>query len=158
MEFKQTHMLADEVCEAALEQIRWGGDLCCLRCNSNRIRRLTSLGKSGKPRKLFWCHDCHYQFSVTVGTPFEDSHIPLSKWFWAIHRISSTGNPVSARQIERKLSIAYESAWTMRRRTIVAWENDRKFCEKIARFYVDQIEMDGLSRNATPGRLTSSDN
>lgn len=140
MEFKKTQMLADEVCETALEKIRWGSDLCCLRCGSIRIKRLTSLGKSGKPRKLFWCHDCHYQFSVTVGTPFEDSHISLSKWFWTIFRMSSSGSPLSARQIERRLSLAYESAWTMRRRTMAAWENDPEFCRKIARFYLDHLE------------------
>ena len=100
--------------------------LDCLRCSGPRIRRLEVLGKSGKLRKLYWCLDCEYQFSATVGTVFHDSHLPLSVWFTAIRMTVSTPTLATARIFQRDFGITYESAWNLKQRiqTILSEEGD----------------------------------
>src|SRR5438132_7329013 len=67
-----------------------------------------------KPRKgLYKCKGCRKPFTVTVGTIFEDSHIPLNKWVIAIYMMCSSKKGVSAHQIHRMLSVTYRSAWFM---------------------------------------------
>src|SRR6185437_8242355 len=71
-----------------------------------------------KPRKGLWkCAGCRKQFTVTVGTIFEDSHIPLHKWLLAIHLVCASKKGVSAHQLMRMLDIKqYKSAWFMAHR------------------------------------------
>jgi DNA-directed RNA polymerase subunit RPC12/RpoP len=71
-----------------------------------------------KPRKGLWqCAGCRKQFSVTVKTVFEDSHIPLHAWLYAIHLMSSSKKGISAHQLMRNLGIRqYKSAWFMAHR------------------------------------------
>ena len=72
----------------------------------------------GRVLGLYRCHDCRQhktkdQFTVTVGTIFEDSHIPLSKWLLAITLMCSSKKGMSAHQLHRMLGITYKSAWFM---------------------------------------------
>src|ERR1041384_1036603 len=71
-----------------------------------------------KPRKGLWaCAGCRKQFTVTVKTVFEDSHIPLHVWLYAIHLMSSSKKGISAHQLMRNLGIKqYKSAWFMAHR------------------------------------------
>src|SRR5207245_7305275 len=71
-----------------------------------------------KPRKgLYQCAGCRKQFSVTVKTIFEDSHIPLHKWLLAAHLMSSSKKGISAHQLMRNLELkSYRSAWFMAHR------------------------------------------
>src|SRR5712692_8463182 len=71
-----------------------------------------------KPRKGLWqCAGCRQQFSVTVKTIFEDSHIPLHKWLLAIHLLCASKKGMSAHQLMRMLDIKqYKSAWFMAHR------------------------------------------
>jgi len=71
-----------------------------------------------KPRKGLWkCAGCKKQFTVTVKTIFEDSHIPLHKWLLAIHLLCSSKKGISAHQLMRNLGIRqYKSAWFMAHR------------------------------------------
>jgi transposase-like protein len=57
--------------------------------------------------------DCRKQFTVTVGTPFERSKVPLSKWLMAAYLLSSSRKGVSARQLHRTLGVTYKTAWRM---------------------------------------------
>ncbi|HEY6329321.1 MAG TPA: IS1595 family transposase [Blastocatellia bacterium] len=101
----------EDLCVRHLEQVRWPDGLSCIRdgCNSRRIMRFTAKGKTGKVRHLYECADCRYQYSVTTGTLFHNSHMPLNKWFIAIHMVSG-GSPVSARDLQRRLKINYRTA------------------------------------------------
>ena len=71
-----------------------------------------------KPRKGLWkCKPCKKQFTLTVGTIFEDSHIPLHKWLLAIHLLCASKKGMSAHQLMRMLDIKqYKSAWFMAHR------------------------------------------
>ena len=72
-------------------------------------------GKSARPG-LYYCGDCKGQFTVTVGTIFERSKIPLSKWWMAIHLVASSKKGISAHQLHRMLGVTYQTAWFMEHR------------------------------------------
>jgi transposase-like protein len=94
----------DAECRAYLEELRWPKGVTCPRCQSQAISRI-------KARKMFDCDGCRYQFSVTAGTIFHDSHLPLPKWFMAIFLITESKKGMSARQLKRLLKVSYKTAW-----------------------------------------------
>ena len=122
----------EEKCIAHFEKVRWPKEITCPRCNSTRIMKFKADGKTGKERSLYECVDCHYQYSVTTGTIFHNSHLPLTKWFLAIYLICSSKKGVSAKQLQRQLSTSYETAWYMAHRIRIAMQEDEDFCQKFA--------------------------
>jgi transposase-like protein len=62
-------------------------------------------------RRMFDCDGCRYQFSVTAGTLFHDSHLPLPKWFLAIFLMCESKKGTSANQLKRMLKVSYKTAW-----------------------------------------------
>src|SRR5262249_49012749 len=68
-------------------------------------------------RKGLWkCGACREQFTVTVGTVMEDSHIPLNKWLYAFHLLCASKKGMSAHQLHRMPGVTYKSAWFMAHR------------------------------------------
>src|SRR5689334_5570806 len=94
----------DAECRAYLEELRWPNGVECPRCQSTSISRI-------KARKVFDCDKCRYQFSVTAGTIFHDSHLPLPKWFLAIFLVTESRKGMSALQLKRLLKVSYKTAW-----------------------------------------------
>lgn len=123
---------SEEKCIAHFEEVRWPEGLKCIRCGGTRIMKFKAKGKTGKERHLYECVDCRYQYSVTTGTVFHDSHLPLTKWFLAIYLICSAKKGVSAKQLQRQLSTSYETAWYMAHRIRLAMKEDEDFCLKFA--------------------------
>ncbi len=101
----------EEICVCFLETLRWPNGVECLKCQSKRISRITSKGKTGKPRFVYECLQCGNQFSVKSGTLFHDSHIPLTKWFMAIAVICQAKKGISANQVGRTIGVSTKSAW-----------------------------------------------
>lgn len=97
-----------------LERIRWGKEPVCPHCGVVGGHYALE-GKAHRPG-LWKCKDCRQQFSVTVGTVFESSKIPLNKWLLAVHLMSASKKGVSAHQMHRMLGITYKSAWFMAHR------------------------------------------
>src|SRR3989442_692737 len=91
-------------CRAALEALRWPGGVACPRCQSKTVYRVLARGQ-------FDCDSCRYQFSVTSGTIFHDSHLPLWKWLLAIYLMLESKKGMSANQIRRTLAVSYKTAW-----------------------------------------------
>lgn len=112
------HFSDEDAARELLEQMRWGGNPTCPHCGGLEPYRLTPKATSKKPGRkgLYKCKACRKQFTVTVGTVFEDSRIPISKWLLAIHLISSSKKGMSAHQIHRMLGISYKAAWFMMHR------------------------------------------
>ncbi|MGH9684859.1 MAG: IS1595 family transposase [Candidatus Acidiferrales bacterium] len=92
-------------CREQLKRLRWPEGVICPRCKSKTISRLFTQSK-------FECSDCEYQFSVTAGTIFNDSHLPLTTWFLATLLICESKKGMSACQIQRTLGLgSYKTAW-----------------------------------------------
>ena len=108
---------ADEAREF-LEQKRWPNGAICPHCGATEVYRLQAKTESISPvRKGVWkCKMCRKQFTVTIGTIFEDSHIPLHKWLMAIYLLCSSKKGMSTHQLHRNLGITYKSAWFMAHR------------------------------------------
>jgi transposase-like protein len=97
-----------------LESLRWPNGPICPHCGGlNNAVRLA--GPSTRPG-LLKCRDCRKQFSVTVGTVFERSKIPLTKWLAATSLMASSKKGISSHQIHRTLGVTYKTAWFMTHR------------------------------------------
>ncbi len=94
----------DDTCREALEKLRWPDGVECPRCQSKSIR-------NSYTRDQYDCASCGYQFSVTVGTIFHDSHLPLKKWFVAVYLMIESRKGMSANQLSRTLHVSYKTAW-----------------------------------------------
>lgn len=111
--------LTEADARAMLERIRWpDGPHCphpdCGGAEAYRIEVKTSIRKDGRPvgpRHLFKCKACRRQFSVTKGTIFEDSKVPLRTWIMVMYRMCASKKGVSAHQIHREFGLSYETAW-----------------------------------------------
>ena len=111
--------LADEdKARALFEKLRWPSGPFCPHClTGEKIYKI----ESAKVRKgLYKCGNCRKQFTVTVGTVLEGSHIPLGKWLYAFYLMCSSKKGVSASQLSRQLGISFKSAWFMCHRVRLA--------------------------------------
>jgi transposase-like protein len=94
----------------------WPDGTVCPHCGlvGEAYRLKAKEGSKSPVRPGVWkCKGCRKQFTVTKGTIFEDSHIPLNVWLMTIHLLCSSKKGVSAHQIHRMLGVAYKSAWFM---------------------------------------------
>jgi transposase-like protein len=95
-----------------LEHIRWPDGPVCPHCGTiDRASRIEG-GRKG----LLFCNACREQFTVTVGTVFERSKIPLHMWLYANHLLCSSKKGISAHQLHRTLGVTYKTAWFMAHR------------------------------------------
>lgn len=104
-----------------LEQLHWPNGPVCPHCASENARRLPQ--QKGRPTKshpegairkgVVQCNDCRKQYTVTVGTVFERSKIPLHKWLLANHLLVSSKKGISVHQIHRMIGVTYKTAWFM---------------------------------------------
>ena len=104
--------LTPEQCREILVANRWPDGVICPKCGAPDAYKITrrSRTRTSSPH-CSSAGDCRRQFSATVGTIFEDSKIPLNKWFAAIYLMCSSKKGISAHQLHRNLNISYESAW-----------------------------------------------
>jgi len=94
----------EEKCRAILEELRWPDGIRCPRCNGVKNSRIHE-------RDQFDCDTCRHQFSVTSGTIWHDTHLPLRKWFIAIYLTVESKKGMSANQMKRVLGVSYKTAW-----------------------------------------------
>jgi len=131
-------------CRAYLEALRWPDGVTCPRCASEKISRLAS-------RAQFDCDSCRYQFSVTAGTIFHDSHLPLWKWLLAVYMVAESKKGISANQLKRTLNVSYKTAWYLCHRIRAAMKdaNPRKLDGIVE---VDETYIGGKRRGVGRGR------
>lgn len=102
-----------DAARAHLEAVRWPHGANCPHCGSVDVLRME--GKAH--RKGAWnCRGCRKQFSVTVGTVFERSHVALNKWVLATHLLTASKKGMSSHQLMRMLGVTYKTAWFMSHR------------------------------------------
>jgi transposase-like protein len=97
-----------------LEELRWPNGPVCPHCGeAQQVKELR--GRSHRPG-LYKCYACKRHFSVTVGTVFEGSKVPLKKWLLAAHLMASGDKPVNAHHVHKTIGVTYKTACNMMRR------------------------------------------
>jgi transposase-like protein len=101
------HFPDEKSCLEHLEKMRWNNKIICPHCGSDRkIYRIND-------GKLFKCSDCLKQFTIRVGTIFEDSALPLQKWFMGIYLIMAHKKGISSVQLGKDIEVTQKTAWFM---------------------------------------------
>jgi len=91
-------------CREYLEALRWRDGIKCPRCGNPKASKIAN-------REQYYCLHCHYNFSVMAGTIFNDSHLPLMKWFLCTYLLCESRKGMSANQLKRILGVSYKTAW-----------------------------------------------
>jgi transposase-like protein len=104
----------ENAARAALESVRWPHGPVCVHCGV--AENIVRVRGTGHRPGLLYCNACKGQFTVTVGTVFERSKIPLTKWWLATHLLCASKKGISSHQIHRTLGVTYKTAWFMTHR------------------------------------------
>jgi transposase-like protein len=117
-QLNQPQFQDEETAREHLEAMRWPDGAVCPHCDSGDVYKLTAKAHSKKPVRpgVYKCAECREQFTVTIGTIFEDSKVPLNKWLLAIHLLCASKKGMSSHQLHRMLGVAYKTAWFMSHR------------------------------------------
>jgi transposase-like protein len=130
----QNRFATDEAARAYLEEIRWPNGVVCPHCKNadqDKFWTIKTNTKKSIRAGLRQCVECKKQFTCTVGTIFEDSHIPLRKWLVAWYLLCSSKKGISSLQIQRMLGLgSYRTALFMMHRIRYALKHPM-FSEKI---------------------------
>lgn len=144
----QLAKLDEDTCRSILVETRWKDGIECPRCSSHRI-------KSIPKRHRFLCADCKYEFTVTAGSSFQDSPIPLHTWLIIVYLVLENKGGITTAQIARMTGISYKAAWfiLMRIRNAMKPTNTRKLSGIVE---VDEFffggTIDGMGRHYTKNK------
>jgi transposase-like protein len=133
----------EDKCRELLVRLRWPEGPQCIRCNGPVVELETE-------KQLFYCKDCDYQFSVTAGTVFNDSHLSLVKWFTVTLLLCEAKKAISACQIQRTVGIgSYKTAWYLCHRIRSAMvESQKVMLDGIVE--IDETYVGGKARRGMP--------
>src|ERR1700683_682945 len=93
------------------EKQRWGDTPCCVKCGSVAVYKMADAKTGERNNRYLWrCRDCKEQYTVRIGTVYEESRIPLKHWAYAFWRGATSKKGVSALEISRHCQISYKSA------------------------------------------------
>ena len=105
----------EKACVEYLHKIKWPDGFECPVCGCRH-------GYALKNRRQYQCARCRHQTSLTANTIMHRSHLPLTKWFWAIYLVACDKRGISALAMAGKIEVCYETAWNMLRRIRAAME------------------------------------
>src|SRR6185312_6508805 len=129
-------------CHEYMKSIKWpDGRISCPQCGGLEVGEI-------KSRRMFQCKakGCRKQFSVKVGTIFEDSPLPLQKWFVAVWSITNAKNGISSCELGRAIGVTQKSAWFMLHRIRLAMKTGT-FARIKGEIEADETFVGGLSKN-----------
>jgi transposase-like protein len=131
----------DQQCRNYLERLRWPKGIRCPKCGGERVSSILKRDQHNCDSE-----SCGYQFSVTAGTIFHDTHLALTKWFLAVFLICQSRKGMSANQLKRMLRINYRTAWYLchRIRHAMAEANPEKLDGTVE---MDETYIGGKQRN-----------
>lgn len=112
-------------CIKYLETLLWNNVPTCPYCSSNRATQL-------KSETRYHCNSCNTPFSVTVGTVFHNTKLPLQKWFLAITIVVKTKKKIPARTLSKEIQVTKDTAWRLSTLIRSEMRNSGKLLEKIA--------------------------
>ena len=103
----------EAACREALFAMRWREGLTCPACGHRGFCQL-------RTRKVFQCNRCKKQLSLTAGTVFQDTKLPLVTWFAAIYHLTQGKNGISSIELGRRLGVRQQTAWLMKHKLMRA--------------------------------------
>ena len=137
-----------ESCINHLEQKRWAGVTVCPYCESTNTYK-------AKDRLRHHCNGCRKSFSVTIGTIFHDTRLPLQKWFLAISLMLNAKKGISSRQLARDLELPVKTAWSLSHRIRNAIQEDQSLLSGIVE--MDETYIGGKPRKEAKKRDKDDD-
>jgi transposase-like protein len=123
----------EEECRRLLAELRWPDGICCPRCEGRAIGEIPA-------RRRFYCRGCRHFFSLTSGTAFHNSHLPIWKWFLAIELLLDAEDGLPANELWQVLGGSYKTAWFAEHRIRAA------LSEAVGARAVPCAELDGSDR------------
>lgn len=109
----QQHYSDERACLQALIKQRWPDGFKCPRCGHKKVWLLQT-------RHVYECANCHHQTSITAGTLFHNTKLPLKKWFWSLYWISSDKGSISALRLTKLIGVSWLTAQRMLRKLRIA--------------------------------------
>ena len=150
---KVTRFKTEEEAIAMLESLRWPNGAACPHCGGADPYKLTpkATTKTRTQIGLWKCKACRKKFTVKVGTIFESSHIPVSKWLMGIHLQCASKKGMSAHQFHRMLGLTYRAAWFMAHRLRHAMASGDMFTKLSGTVEADETYIGGKRRQGRYG-------
>jgi transposase-like protein len=142
-----------------LEALRWGKNPACVHCGSAAVYKMTDAETGKRSKRYLWrCHDCKKQYTVRIGTVYEESRLDLRHWCYAFWRASTSKKGVAALEIKRHCQISYKSALFLMNRIRFAMAPDVATAPKLTGIVeCDETYVGGKPRYkgySLPGRAT----
>ena len=131
-------------CLDYLVKLRWGKTVSCTFCDSDNVTPLKN--EAGR----FHCNKCKKNFSVLTGTIFEDSRLPMTKWFMVIGLITNAKKGMSAKEIRRNIGLTYKTAWYSAMRIRCGMVNNCKVLQNLVE--MDEAYIGGKPRQSYTAR------
>jgi transposase-like protein len=142
-----------------LEQQRWGANPCCVHCGSVNVYKMKDAKTGERNSRFLWrCLDCKQQYTVRIGTVYEESRIDLRHWCYTFWRAATSKKGVSALEIKRHCQISYKSALFLMNRIRFAMAPDGTEAPLTGTVEVDETYIGGKPRvkgSSKRGRGTS---
>jgi transposase-like protein len=131
-----------------IERQRWGNCPCCVDCGSVKVYKMRDRVTGERNKRFLWrCHDCKRQYTVRIGTVYEETRIELRHWCYAFWRASTSKKGVSALEIMRHTGLAYKSALFLMHRIKFAMVPDHGRAPKLmGTLEADEMYVGGKSR------------
>lgn len=137
----------EDKCEDALASWRWPSGFACPRC------RGTARTSFRRAQRLYWqCRDCGHQSSLTSGTIFESTKLPLTRWFLAMHLLTQAKNNVAALELKRHLGVCYRTAWLVKHKLMQVMALREESRQLTGRVEVDDAYLGGEHSGGKTGR------
>ncbi len=134
-------------CEAALEKARWPTGFVCPVCESKSYCRV----QHGSV-KTFQCNRCHKQVTLTAGTIFHSTKLPLSRWFQALFFLTQTKTSISTLELMRQLGICYRTAWRVKHKLMQVMHERESTTQLADRVEIDDAYLGGELTGGKVGR------
>ncbi len=127
---------------------RWGNTPCCVKCGSVEVYQMKDAKTGERSKRYLWrCRDCKEQYTVRIGTVYEESRLPLRHWAYAFWRACTSKKGVSALEIQRHCQISYKSALFLMNRIRFAMAPDLPTAEPLTGIVeVDETYVGGKPR------------
>lgn len=130
-----------------MEKQRWGDTPCCVHCGSVSVYKMKDTKTGLRNKRFLWrCHDCKKQYTVRVGTVYEESRIPLRHWCYGFWAACASKKGVSAKQIQRQTGLSYKSALFLMHRIRYAMKPDRSGAMLCGTVEIDETYVGGKPR------------